>query len=151
MNWYNGFSPTERARRGSKKARSMAPTYILKPPCSLCGDPKPAKMFSRAEDYSTAYRWDAPYSYPLCDPCHKRLHRRFLAPRRWLSYLAFLRRGYYGREVTADELKTQELSGESFRWPRLTHAPPKKVSSTVWWETLCMDPRSLREGVGVCK
>lgn len=151
MNWYNGFSPTERARRGSKKARSTAPTHILKPPCSMCGDPNPAKMFSHAEDYSAPYKSDPPDSYPLCDPCHKRLHRRFLAPGRWGSFLAFLRRGYYGREVTGDELKAHELSGESFDWTRLTHAPPKRVGSTLWWEALCMDPRSLRDGVGVCK
>jgi hypothetical protein len=150
MNWYNGFSPTERARRGSKKARSTAPTYILQAPCSMCGDPKPAKMFSHAEDYSTPYKWDPPYSYPLCDPCHKRLHRRFLAPGRWVSYLAFLRRGYFGREVTGDDVKSYELNGESFSWPRLTHAP-RKLSSTPWWESLCMDPRSLREGVAVCR
>ena len=43
MDWYNGFSPKQRNRRMTKKARAMAPAHITEPPCSMCGDPNPKK------------------------------------------------------------------------------------------------------------
>ena len=148
MDWYNGFSPEQREKRGTKRVRGLAPSWITQPPCSMCGDPTPAKMWSHAEDYSEPYNWSPPASYPLCDPCHKRLHIRFRNAERWRAYHQFLRRGWYGREVTTVLLTRRTSQGDSFMWPEL---PGRRAQAfprtTPWWEELTVDPRSKREGL----
>src|SRR3954462_8344258 len=128
MNWYNGFSPEERARRGYKRSRKHPPASIRQPPCSMCGDPKPPKIFSHAEDYSVPYKWDPPASYPLCAACHARLHNRFQRPQHWYSYLAFLRRGYYGQEVTSSDINRLERLQDAFVWKPLNHVAPLETN-----------------------
>ena len=109
----------------------------------MCGDPQPAKMWSHAEDYSEPYNWEAPASYPLCDPCHKRLHARFAHNFAWKSYHAFLRRGWYGREVTSAYLRRFALRGDDYSWPIPRHEPPVRSGSEPWWwEVLDCDPDS---------
>ena len=147
MDWYNGFSPERREKRGTKRARASAPSSITEPPCSMCGDPTPAKVWSHAEDYSEPYNWAPPASYPLCDPCHKRLHGRFRNPARWRAYHQFLRRGWYGREVTTQLLTRCTSQGASFTWPELPGYRAQGAQGTIrWWEGLTLDPRSKREG-----
>lgn len=140
MDWYNGFSPQERSAMG----RAAEPAWARQPPCSMCGDPSPLKMQLHAEDYSVPYCWQPPAAYPVCTRCHRRIHSRFDAPARWHSYLGFLRRGWYGREVSSDELNRQARMAGSYEWRPLPHEPPVRLGPTAWWwESLTVDRASL--------
>lgn len=140
MNYYNGFSPQQRNAMG----RASAPPSARQPPCAMCGDPSPPKMQTHAEDYEKPYRWEPPAAYPVCTTCHHRLHARFDAPERWRAFLAFLRRGWYAREVPGDELKRQATLGEAYQWRSLPHEPPVRTEPFAWWwESLTMDKSSL--------
>ncbi len=141
MDWYNGYSPSERNAMG----RALAPSVAKEPPCAMCGDPNPPKMQTHAEDYSIPYRWLPPAAYPVCIRCHSRLHSRFDAPLRWKSFLIFLRRGWYAREVPSEELNRLTRLGEAYPWPELPHDPPvRSASNAWWWELLTMDKASQR-------
>lgn len=139
MDWYNGFSPAQRNAMG----RAVAPSFTREPPCAMCGDPSPTKMQTHAEDYSMPSTWLPPAVYPLCVRCHSRLHSRFAAPLRWQSFLAFLRRGWYGREVSSVELNRLTRLGDTYTWTTLPHtAPTRSSSNSWWWESLTMDESS---------
>ena len=141
MDWYNGYSPNERNAMG----RAPAPSVAKEPPCAMCGDPSPPKMQTHAEDYSKPYRWLPPATYPLCSRCHSRLHSRFDAPSRWQSFLKFLRRGWYGREVPSVELNRLTQLNDAYPWSELPHDPPMRAdANSWWWESLTMDKASLR-------
>ena len=144
MDWYNGFSPEQRNAMG----RAQAPSFARKPPCAMCGDLNPPKMQTHAEDYSMPSSWLPPAVYPLCIRCHNRLHSRFdapLGPLRWQSFLKFLRRGWYGREVPSDELNRLTRLGEAYPWRELPHDPPMRTdANSWWWESLTMDEASKR-------
>jgi hypothetical protein len=141
LDWYNGYSPQERAAMG----RAPAPPSAKAPPCSICGDPDPPKMQTHAEDYSKPYRWLPPAAYSVCTRCHSRLHSRFDSPSRWQAYLRFLRRGWYGREVSSEDIKRLCAAGDAYEWPQLVHEPPARSGPMAWWwETLTMDSSSRR-------
>ena len=141
MDWYNGYSPQERNAMG----RAAAPAAVRQPPCAICGDPNPPKMQTHAEDYSKLYRWEPPAAYPICTRCHSRLHSRFSAPQSWQSFLVFLRKGWYAREVSSDELKRHTTLGETFQWCVLPHDPPVRSGPHAWWwAALSLDESSLR-------
>lgn len=148
MDWYNGYSPNERNGMG----RVLAPSIAKEPPCAMCGDPKPPKMQTHAEDYSKPYRWLPPATYPLCRRCHSRLHSRFDAPLRWQSFLQFLRRGWYGREVPSGELNRLTHLSDAYPWRELPHDPPMRAdANSWWWESLTMDKASLRSAAARAK
>lgn len=139
MDWYNGFSPAQRTAMG----RAAVPSFAREPPCAMCGDPGPPKMQTHAEDYSMPSSWLPPAVYPLCVRCHSRLHSRFGAPLRWQSFLAFLRRGWYGREVSSVELNRLTQLGEAYPWTTLSHtAATRATSNSWWWESLTMEESS---------
>ena len=141
MDWYNGYNPNERNAMG----RASAPSNAKVPPCAMCGDPNPPKMQTHAEDYSKPYRWVPPAAYPLCTLCHSRLHSRFDDPSRWKSFLQFLRRGWYGREVPSDALHRLTRLGEAYPWRNLPHDLRVRTSEhSRWWELLTMDATSKR-------
>ena len=141
MEWYNGYSPNERNAMG----RAPAPPVAKEPPCALCDDPTPRKMQTHAEDYSKPYRWLPPAAYPVCTTCHSRLHSRFDAPARWQSFLKFVRRGWYAREVSSNELNKLLTLREKYQWSDVPHAPPKRAGANAWWwEALTLDKSSLR-------
>jgi hypothetical protein len=140
MDWYNGYSPQERAAMG----RASFPAFARQPPCRMCGDPSPAVMETHAEDYARPYRWEAPAAYPLCRVCHRRLHARFNSPENWGAFLQFLRRGWYGREVPASEIKRLLALRGAYPWPALPHSPPiREDAGTFWWERLTLDKSTL--------
>ena len=139
MNWYNGYNPRER----SAMDRAPYPPSARQPPCAMCGDPQPIQMQTHAEDYSTPYRWEPPSTYPVCRRCHSRLHSRFISPANWGSFLNFLRRGYYAREVSSVDLGRLARLGDGYTWPVLTHEPPVRPGkSAFWWESLTLDVAS---------
>ena len=125
--------------------RVTIPSIAKEPPCAMCGDPHPPKMQTHAEDYSMPSSWLPPAVYPLCTRCHSRLHSRFEAPLRWKSFLQFLRRGWYGREVPSEELNRLTRLGDAYQWPVLPHnAPIRPEEKGFWWESLTMDVASKR-------
>lgn len=141
MDWYNGYSPQERAALG----RAPWPAEARKPPCALCGDPTPKTMQTHAEDYAKPFRWEPPAAYPVCAGCHRQLHARFRSPLRWQSFLQFVRRGWYAREVTAKQIQSQVELGPQYLWAALSHAVPERSTSHAWWwEALTVDPASLQ-------
>jgi hypothetical protein len=141
MDWYNGFSPAQRNAMG----RAPFPSFAREPPCAMCGDPSPQKMQTHAEDYSLPSTWLPPAVYPLCVRCHSRLHSRFEAPPRWQSFLQFLRRGWYGREVSSADLNRLTSLGEKYPWRDLPHTPPTRTGTHAWWwESLTLDAASKR-------
>ena len=144
MDWYKGYSPQERSAMG----RAAAPAHARCPPCSICGDPEPAKMQTHAEDYSKPYRWEPPAAYPVWTGCHSRLHSRFKAPERWQSFLAFLRKGWYAREVGSAELKRYSTLGDSYEWRGLSHeCPVRNGPHAWWWEALTLEDASRTSGL----
>src|SRR5437773_1709027 len=141
MDWYNGYNPSERNAMG----RAKAPGFAKQPPCAMCGDLTPAKMQTHAEDYSKPYRWLPPAAYPVCARCHSRIHSRFEAPARWQSFLQFLRRGWYAREVSSEELNRHARLGDAYQWRKVPHeAPQRSGANAWWWESLTMDGTSRR-------
>ena len=141
MDWYNGYSPDERNAMG----RAPFPPSARQPPCAMCGDPNPKKMQTHAEDYSIPFRWEPPAAYPVCTGCHSRLHSRFRAPQHWQSFLVFLRKGWYTREVPSEELKKHAATGEAYQWRVLPHDRPDRSGPHAWWwEALVTDESRLR-------
>lgn len=146
MDSYNGFSGNERAAMDRAIRRGEAPVAVTVPPCAMCGHPSPAKTQTHAEDYSKPFRWGPPATYQICIPCHRRLHARFKSPDRWASHCAFLRRGWYGREATNDELIQHHSRGAAYEWGSLTHEPPiRSGSSAWWWESLSLTPIDVKK------
>ena len=139
MDWYNGYSPEER----SAMDRAVGPPSAKAPPCAICGDGKPLKMQTHAEDYSTPYRWNPPAAYPVCIRCHSRLHSRFRNPPAWKSFLEVLRRGWYAREVSSEDLNRLARLGATYPSRELPHEAPVRKSADLWWESLSTDKCDL--------
>jgi hypothetical protein len=43
MDWYNGYSPAERAALGRGRLRGDAPAAAMQPPCAMCADAAPRR------------------------------------------------------------------------------------------------------------
>jgi hypothetical protein len=151
-NWYNGFTPQERAKF-AKATRLLIASAKLKsasPPCGLCGDPD-AVVEYHAEDYAKPYRWTPPATYALCLHCHRfRLHRRFRWPELWAAFLAHVRRGGYASDLKYPFIR---LEFEFYRWAVKRGKPTAlrqlrpytHVIGGEWFAQLRMDIRSLRD------
>lgn len=115
MQFYNGYSPAERAAFGQalkdRWRRGEGP--LPEPPCQICGATDVPVSF-HVEDYSIPYRWTPPAVYSICRGCHVRLHQRFVRNRAWLRFL------------------------EHLRHTRQSIPVPER-----WWERLTQDPASL--------
>jgi hypothetical protein len=149
MNYYNGYSPKERARKldaSHRRWRSRSEHPCSKPPCHLCGDPA-AKVQPHSEDYSEPYEWEPPYTYALCERCHKRIHTRFANPAGWFAYKSHLRRGGYGSDLgspkIAREVHRLAKALESGRPFSLAPIRQRILTGSEWWERLSTDPRTL--------
>jgi hypothetical protein len=93
MNWYNGFSPEQRAASGAwVKEQVQLGLYVWPTRCEACG--QDTGIFdTHVEDYSQPYG-DHNYAYPLCFRCHMVLHLRFRMPSLWSEYRAHIRDGF---------------------------------------------------------
>jgi hypothetical protein len=58
-------------------------------------------------------------------------------------YLAFLRRGWYGREVASEDLRSLAELGDAFIRKALPHEPPARAVDGWWWAALTLDKASL--------
>jgi hypothetical protein len=113
----------------------------------MCGDPDRAPGEWHSEDYSEPFSFEPPASYPLCRPCHTRLHKRFNAePGEWELFCLYLQAGGYGSEfvklltVAERRARSQRLaSGSSVTLPEIRARAP----GPYWWRSLTLAPESL--------
>lgn len=158
-NSYNGYTWKQRESilraLAHLEPKSALRAYMQsKGPCEICGDPGDPSHRVRqchSEDYSPPYLFSPPATYIVCNVCHSRLHKRFPDenghPSDWKVYLAHLRSGGYGREFTLHSLekrwawRAQIEAGESIT---LTSKRSRKITGQEWWQTLSLDPESLK-------
>jgi hypothetical protein len=149
-NPYNGYSWQQRSRIAPhyRKATGKASPFGNGEPCAMCGDPDRPPHEWHSEDYSEPFSYQPPASYPLCKPCHSRLHKRFNADMgEWELFCLHLEAGGYGSEFskmrTVEErrdLARQITSGAPINLPRIRD----KEAGPWWWRALTLDPESLR-------
>lgn len=152
-NYYNGYSWTQRAeilkaeRRLRKSGDLEALAYYAGPhPCDICGDPDRRQWHS--EDYSKPFIFRPPATFAICGCCHLRLHGRFAAPAMWVTFLAHVRSGGYGREFTSLYGKRQRddwarRCGEGAA-PVLPSIRPRPLAGDEWWQRLTLNPEALK-------
>jgi hypothetical protein len=93
-NYYNGFSPAERAASGDYLARMRKEGKWSRHPdkCSACG--RTEKPIQRhREDYGQPFS-EADDTIHLCTRCHGWVHRRLKNPQGWNRYRAEIRDGW---------------------------------------------------------
>ena len=147
MEYYNGYSPQERARKLRAMHRQFPnrshPGYLG--PCQMCGDPN-CPVEPHTEDYSEPYLWIPPAEYSVCRTCHGRLHKRFKSLFAWEAYKAHLKRGGYGsdlkRPVIAREVTSLAKTIEAGTPMQLPPLRPRSAADD-WWDRLTTDPASL--------
>lgn len=147
-NSYNGYNWQQRARiipAYRKLTGKRAP--FESDPCAMCGDPDRPPGEWHSEDYSEPFSFAPPQSYPLCKPCHSRLHKRFNAPLgEWDLFCLHLAAGGYGaefvklRSVNERRALCQQLASGSK--VMLLRIRPREAG-TDWWRALTLDPESL--------
>lgn len=147
MDFYNGYSPEERARKLKmlhKEYPKRSHPYFAGP-CHMCGDPD-SPVAPHGEDYSEPYHWLRPAVYAVCRTCHARLHRRFRSPHAWEAYKRHLRRGGYGADLRSPKM-ARELTrlAKALAQGNAFDLSPLRSASTneAWWESLTVDPESL--------
>jgi len=151
-NWYNGFTPQERARHIKASKRLIAAGEITPPtgPCDICSDPD-APVEYHCEDYAEPYRWSPPATYVLCLHCHRaKLHKRFQRPELWAAFLAHLRRGGFASDlnnpfirIEFEYYRSQVKKGKTAVLRQLR--PYTKTPGKEWFAHLRMDIESLRD------
>lgn len=145
---YNGYSGRQRDRivtAFSTLTGKHAP--FEGEPCGMCGDPERTHQGWHSEDYSEPFRFERPASYPVCEPCHKKLHQRFTAaPGEWELFCLHLRAGGFGREFTKMKsvaerrnLSHEIAAGSQVAFPNIREREP----GPYWWDDLTLDPESL--------
>lgn len=100
------------------------------------------------DERAMPFSYEPPASYPLCKPCHSRLHKRFSAdPGEWELFCLHLEAGGHGSEfVTLRGLAERRAlcreiaSGRKVALPRIR----EKESGPYWWRSLTLDPESLQ-------
>lgn len=145
---YNGYDWRQRARIIPAHVRATGRRDpFVGAPCSMCCDPNRAAAEWHSEDYSEPYSFEPPASYPVCKPCHGRLHKRFNAPAgEWQLFCRHLDAGGYGREFVqlhsvADRraLCARLVEGEAVALAFIR----ARRSGDDWWSDLTLDPEAL--------
>ncbi len=146
---YNGYSWQQRARiiPAYRKLTGRQSPFMAGEPCAMCGDPDRPPGEWHSEDYSEPFSFAPPQSFPLCKPCHARLHKRFNAPQgEWQLFCHHLDAGGYGAEF----VKLRSLDERRALCEKITSGVPvvfpmlrPKGPGPHWWQTLTLDPESL--------
>jgi hypothetical protein len=149
VNPYNGYPERQRNRIMGPLKRMLAedPMRGAGHPCAICGDPERPGGSWHSEDYSEPFILGPPATYPICNPCHGRLHKRFNQAHEWHLFLLHVRRGGYGREFAKSYSLAQRKAwlatlkrGEIVDLPRIR---PRALTGGEWWQQLTLDPESL--------
>ncbi len=147
--FYNGYSGKQR-NSTAKPARayfaSLDPTAPPHP-CALCGDPDRPPTQWHSEDYSLPVTIAPPQTYPLCNACHGRIHKRFKAPAgEWELFCRHVDAGGYGREFTGlYAAPARKRMGEAIAAGLPVDLPAirPRPDGPAWWRDLSLDPESL--------
>jgi len=147
--FYNGYSGQQ---RNSTAKPLMAYLASLDPdapphPCGLCGDPDRPRNQWHSEDYSIPVKIAPPQTYPLCNACHGRIHKRFKAPEgEWELFCRHVEAGGYGREFTSlysatarKRLSANVIAGQAVDLPFIR----QRSDGPAWWRDLSLDPEAL--------
>lgn len=101
--WYNGYDWKQRAKilRAIHRGDAGPDFMAAEKPCAMCGDPDRPSRNWHSEDYSEPFLFAPPATFPMCNACHGRLHKRFARPASdWELWCLHLEAGGYGREFT---------------------------------------------------
>ena len=112
----------------------------------MCGDPERPHRGWHSEDYSEPFNFEPPASYPICEPCHKKLHHRFDAPAgEWELFCRHLEAGGYGREF----VELRSLAERRLLYERIESGTPVELAHVRgrepgpnWWRDLTLDTES---------
>lgn len=146
---YNGYTWRQRDLILKAYHRGDAgPDFTLPgKPCGLCGDPDRAQNEWHSEDYSQPFSFEPPQTYPICKPCHLRLHKRFNQPaEEWELFCRHLDAGGYGREfVPTYPVPQRRVLCEQIAEGEEVHVAPirPRTIADAWWRGLTLDPESL--------
>ena len=97
---YNGYTSQQRNKISLAHFRATGRRDpFVGQACAMCGDPDRAPGEWHSEDYAEPFSYEPPACYPMCKPCHGRLHKRFNAlPGEWQLFCLHLASGGYGKE-----------------------------------------------------
>lgn len=150
MNFYNGYSPKQRSGildEYHRRQRSGC-FQVEGQCCSVCDDPDCPPNSWHSEDYSEPFVLAPPASFVICKTCHGRIHKRFNQPDEWRVFLKHLNSGGYGREFTGKFSLSQRRAwieaAKSGIDVSIPHQRPRKLTGVEWWQTLTLDPESLK-------
>jgi hypothetical protein len=146
---YNGYSWRQRNEilKAYHRGEAGQEFTLIGKPCGLCGDPNRAPGEWHSEDYSPPYSFEPPQTYPMCKPCHGRLHKRFnQSPAEWELFIRHIDAGGYGREFTAlysvatrAALVARIGAGEFIEIAIIR----ERIVVDRWWHRLTLDSESL--------
>jgi hypothetical protein len=148
-NSYNGYNGRQRGSTGKPLRAHLATLDPMAPPhpCGLCGDPDRPRTQWHSEDYSFPQTVAPPQTYPLCNSCHGRIHKRFKAPAgEWELFCRHVDAGGYGREFTGlYSASTRQRMREAVAagQPVDVLFVRQRPEGPAWWRDLTLDPESL--------
>lgn len=147
--FYNGYNGRQRNSTAKPLKAYLATLDPTAPPhpCGLCGDPDRPHNQWHSEDYSSPQTVAPPQTYPLCNSCHGRIHKRFKAPAgEWELFCRHVDAGGYGREFTGlysastrRRIGDAVAAGENIKVAFIRQRP----DGPTWWRGLTLDPESL--------
>ncbi|RWM04332.1 MAG: hypothetical protein EOR68_03760 [Mesorhizobium sp.] len=145
---YNGYSWQQRAKIMPAYRRLTGRNAPFEgEPCAMCSDPDRPQGEWHSEDYSEPFSFQPPESYPLCKPCHARLHKRFNSvPGEWELFCLHLEAGGYGSEfVKLRSLPDRQALSERIAAGHKVELPVIRARQpgSYWWRSLTLDPESL--------
>jgi hypothetical protein len=147
--WYNGYSWKQRDQilKAMHRGEGGPDLLTARRPCGLCNDPDRPPNNWHSEDYSPPYLFEPPATYPLCNACHGRIHKRFArTAAEWELFCRHVEAGGYGREFTRNyppRLRNR-LCAAIDAGQVTTVAPIRSRSAgPAWWRDLTLDPESL--------
>lgn len=147
--FYNGYNGRQRGSTGKPLKAYLASLDPSAPPhpCGLCGDPDRPRNQWHSEDYSSPQTVAPPQTYPLCNACHGRIHKRFKAPAgEWELFCRHVDAGGYGREFTglySGAARKRMCEAVATGQPVNVACIRQRLESPAWWRDLTLDPESL--------
>lgn len=147
--YYNGYNGRQRNSTDKPLKAYLATLDPTAPPhpCGLCGDPDRPHNQWHSEDYSSPQTVAPPQTYPLCNACHGRIHKRFKAPPgEWELFCRHIDAGGRGREFTGIySSSARKRMGEAVAAGQPVDVAfiRQRPDGPAWWRTLTLDPLSL--------
>ena len=147
--WYNGYDWAQRAKilRAIKRGEAGPGFGTAARPCGMCGDSDRPPNNWHSEDYSEPFLFAPPATFPLCNACHGRLHKRFANPNaEWELFCRHIEAGGYGREFTRmDSPASRRKMCAAIEEGQPVACQPirERLAYTLDCRDLTLDPESL--------